>query len=226
MKLTEEQLKQHGYRLIGTFTRSNGHSYTEYATHCVRCGTEVITKVVRLDKACLCEACRKYGNAIKAKQKAIEDEKKLLAELNFLSELDGSMTDLTHINRFNKALKKLPKSKNFDKSIEVAKRWINDYDSIPEVLAAIELLHNGFKIIFHQKVGGLELDFTIPEYKLVIEVDGSLYHNEIDKENRDYGIHVMLGNDWTVKHIPAESISSKPDVFGRAIRQWANRQKK
>ena len=52
------------------------------------------------------------------------------------------------------------------------------------------------------------------------------YTEELYKENRDYGVHVMLGNDWTVKHIPAESISSKPDVFGRAIRQWANRQKK
>jgi very-short-patch-repair endonuclease len=76
-------------------------------------------------------------------------------------------------------------------------------------MLAIELVKNGYKIIPQQKVGKYHVDFALPNEKLIIEVDGSIYHTNREKElAREASINYAIGLDWRIVHLPAESISN------------------
>ena len=146
--------------------------------------------------------------------KAAKDE----AE-QFLADEMG--VDRVHYHRFEKAAAKFPDSYTSD--IVKARKAIDKYDSMPEVAACIELLHIGARVIVHQKVGDFTVDFCLPDEKLVIEIDGSLYHSDKDKEfMRDYAVKHMLGDGWDVRHIPAETLTRNHALFGRSIRKVLN----
>ena len=74
-------------------------------------------------------------------------------------------------------------------------------------MVAIELLKLGYSIIPQQKVTKYKVDFAIPKQKIVIEVDGSLYHKERYGGGREATIQLALGMDWRIIHIPAELIA-------------------
>ncbi len=122
---------------------------------------------------------------------------------------------------FDKAVAKLYKQvKNFDsykEAIEIAKKRTERYDSIPEVLVAIELIELGYSIIPQQKVGRYRVDFAIPAEKLIIEVDGGLYHPNGPKAGRDGDIQLSLGLDWKILHIPADWISNHIKMLKKVI---------
>lgn len=92
----------------------------------------------------------------------------------------------------------------YKQSIETAKKRMYFYGSIPEVLTAIMLLKLGYSIIPQQQVGKYIVDFLLPKQKMVIEVDGELYHRR--KTHREAEIQIMLGMDWKIIHIPSELI--------------------
>lgn len=73
-------------------------------------------------------------------------------------------------------------------------------------MVAIELIKNGYSIIPQQKIGKYKVDFLIPKEKIVVEVDGELYHKNDFKKNREAEIQIILGFDWKIIHIPAEKI--------------------
>lgn len=51
------------------------------------------------------------------------------------------------------------------------------------------------------------MDYFLPDENVVVEVDGSPYYSDEDKEYmRDYALRHMLGNGWTVRHVPADAI--------------------
>ena len=98
--------------------------------------------------------------------------------------------------------------KSYEKAIEVAKGRSYQYGSIPEAMVAIELLKNKYKIVPQQKIGKYKVDFVIPQIKVVLEVDGKLYHSDIRAEGeRDFVIHQSLGIKWMVIHYPAEYVT-------------------
>ena len=52
------------------------------------------------------------------------------------------------------------------------------------------------------------MDFELPNEKLILEVDGSIYHANTQKElQREAAINYKIGLDWHFVHLPAESIS-------------------
>ncbi len=157
---------------------------------------------------------RKRDAKLRAERERIE---KVLAE--------DTATDTTHLRRFNSAAARF--GADYSHSIATARRIIGDFDSIPEAVACIELLHLGTRVIHHQKVGGYVVDFCLPVEKVVVEIDGSLYHSDEAKEEiRDYAIRHMLGEGWTVRHIPADNLSRQHKTFGRAMRKMLNARRK
>ena len=119
---------------------------------------------------------------------------------------------------------KTPKEKQFDKAVNKIKKQVFDfslyekaikiaetrqelYGSIPEVMVAIELLRLGYSIIPQQKIKKYKVDFAIPKEKIIIEVDGSLYHKDVYKGEREAIIQLSLGFDWKIIHVPAEKIA-------------------
>lgn len=91
------------------------------------------------------------------------------------------------------------------------------YGSIPEAMVAIELLRLGYRIIPQQKVKKYKVDFAIPKEKIVIEVDGYVYHKDSYKGDREAIIQLALGLDWKIIHIPAELIAEDITKLKSAI---------
>ena len=169
-----------------------------YKIPCEKCGKILLKKQYSRARTYLCEYCR---GLIKNKKKAL-----LSKELN---EYDGVKTNKE--KSFDKAVDKIKKQvKDFslyNKPIQIAYTRCERYGSIPEAMVAIELLKLGYSIIPQQKVTKYKVDFAIPKQKIVIEVDGSLYHKERYGGGREATIQLALGMDWRIIHIPAELIA-------------------
>lgn len=121
--------------------------------------------------------------------------------------------------RFDNATEAIQKQvRNFseyEKSIAIAKRRMYDYGSIPEAMVAIELLRLGYKIIPQQRILNYHVDFCLPDVKLVVEVDGNLFHKQISE--RDLKIKLMLGTGWKIIHLPAEEIRNNIQKLQKCI---------
>ena len=113
--------------------------------------------------------------------------------------------------QFNKAVSNiLNQVKNpveYERAIKLAKTRCELYGSIPETMVCIELLKLGYNVIPQQKINKYRVDFAIPDNKLIIEVDGSIYHKDVYKGDREAIIQLSLGLDWKIIHIPAEKIA-------------------
>ncbi len=114
--------------------------------------------------------------------------------------------------QFNHAVEKIKDQvKSFEEygnAIKIARTRAELYGSIPEAMVAIELLKLKYKIIPQQKIKNYKVDFAIPSQKIVIEVDGEIYHRDKYKGDREAIIQLSLGLDWKIIHIPAELIAN------------------
>ena len=127
--------------------------------------------------------------------------------------------------RFNKAIDRIEKQvKNlskYERAIRIARQAKHKYGSIPEAMVAIELIRLGYSIIPQQKVGKYRVDFYIPKYKIVIEVDGAIYHQK-SINNREATIQLSFGLDAKIIHIPAELISKDIRKLKKVMQLEAN----
>ena len=76
------------------------------------------------------------------------------------------------------------------------------FGSADEILAAIILIHNEIKIKTQYKIGKYYVDFLIPDWKCVLEIDG--IHHKMKKKadlNRDIDIMNELGPGWDIVRI-------------------------
>ena len=114
--------------------------------------------------------------------------------------------------RYRKAVEEIEKQvgslEGYERAIEICRKATYKYGSVPEAMLAIELIKSGYRIIPQQKVGKYHVDFALPKEKLILEVDGSIYHTNKRKElEREASINYAIGLDWHFIHLPAESIS-------------------
>lgn len=127
--------------------------------------------------------------------------------------------------RFNKAIDRIEKQvKNigkYERAIRIARQAQHKYGSVPEAMVAIELIRLGYSIIPQQKVGRYRVDFYIPKYKIVIEVDGAIYHQK-PTNNREATIQLSFGLDAKIIHIPAELISKDIRKLKKIMQLEAN----
>ena len=169
-----------------------------YKIPCHLCGETYGSRQYTGNRIYLCPTCRELK---KAKQKA------------FVEQLELSIPDAEtkEEKRYRKAVETIEKRygslKGYEESIEVCRKATFKYGSVPEAMLAIELVRRGYRIIPQQKVGKYHVDFALPNEKLIIEVDGSIYHTNKRKElEREGHINLVIGLDWHFIHIPAESI--------------------
>lgn len=166
-----------------------------YIVPCERCGKKFKSISYGRNRHYVCKACR-YGE--KHNRKAFVDA---LTKTLYTKEEQ----------RFDRAVDNIKKQvknfKKYDHAIESARRAINKYGSIPEAMAAIELIMLGYPIIPQQRVGRYHVDFFLPKDRIVIEVDGSLYHKDPFGGNREATIQLSLGLDVKIVHVPAETIA-------------------
>lgn len=84
------------------------------------------------------------------------------------------------------------------------------FDSTEEMMVAIELLHKKVNLRHQVKMGRYRADFVLPDYKIVLEVDGVMFHNENTRKKeqiRDNLIILNLGAEWEVIRITDKLIN-------------------
>lgn len=178
-----------------------------YKIPCGCCG-KIITKLhYRKDIVQMCDYCK-----LKIKNKKAELQKELIE------------TKSKREKQFDKAVNEIKKQvkdfSKYEKAIKIANERAEKYGSIPEAMVAIELLKLGYSIIPQQKVGKYRVDFVIPKQKNVIEIDGSLYHKNVYKGDRESTIQMSLGIEWRIIHIPAELIAKNITKLNEIIQQF------
>lgn len=166
-----------------------------YKIPCEQCG-EILTKTqYNRSTNYLCDYCK---GLIKKKKQAL-----------MTKELESVETKKE--KQFRNAVEKIEKQvkdfSRYEKAISIAKTKAELYGSIPETMVAIELIRLGFSIIPQQRVKNYKVDFAIPKNKMVIEVDGSVFHKNKYGGDREAIIQLSLGLDWKIIHIPAELIA-------------------
>lgn len=103
------------------------------------------------------------------------------------------------------------------------------FDSTEEIMVAIELIKNGLKIKHHYRVGGrFEADYVIPSMKVVLEVDGKVFHNGRKEKEvlRDEFIKNTLGEEWEIVRISDDLINQNIRKLVSAITAVVEKRKK
>lgn len=112
----------------------------------------------------------------------------------------------------------------YERAVEIARKRVEKYGSIPEAMMAIGLIQAKFAITPQQHIGKYNVDFLIPQHKAIVEVDGGIYHADHERElKRDLYLRTALGFDWIVVHVPAERVEQSLEksilfVINRVIR--------
>lgn len=85
------------------------------------------------------------------------------------------------------------------------------FQSVGEVVAALELLRQGYKLRHQAKVLSWRVDFIIPELKIVLEVDGFYHANRKEEDAiRDSEIQAHLGPEWEIVRVKDRMILDSP----------------
>ena len=201
--LTDEELAFFGVER----KREGGYLYV---VPCDVCGKPVKTVMYSTTRSCRCRECKSKdvstGNKIK----------KMAKEYHGRIAAQEFGIDYEHYKRFEDGAEIF--GQEYSDDIERAKRLILKFDSVPEVIACIELLHIGANFVFHQKVERLVVDFFFQDEKIVLEIDGSLYHSDPNKVfKRDLILKNTLGDGWKIKHIPSDTLKKNHKLFGKSM---------
>lgn len=127
---------------------------------------------------------------------------------------------------FRKAVNLLEKQHTnmyeYQEAIEVVWDFLEDnvdkFDSSYEVLTAIVLVQNRIYSKMQYRVGNYQVDFLLPDYLVVLEIDGERHKHKKDYDSvRDKEIKKMLGPHWEIIRIPTERLDMNAKKIPEAI---------
>lgn len=161
---------------------------------------------------CYCSECRK---AVDEKEKSDHETYiRLKKHEMFLSAVGRLEAQNTNMYEYKEA-------------IEVVEDFLNQnidrFDSSYEILAAIVLVQNRIYSKSQYKIGPYQVDFLLPDKKVVLEIDGERHkHRKKHDSTRDLYIMKELGLDWNVLRISTELLDMNakrlPSAIDKAIK--------
>lgn len=171
------------------------NSYTVYYPPCHICETPVYSWSYIRGKSYTCPECRKELVRQKLEQKK----------------------DAGKSAKLDEAIKRISKHSDiagYDKAINSVKKCLDHpgwFQSTEEIMTALELLRNGYKVHHQVRVFDYTVDFVLPELKIALEIDGSIYHGKGRQEKqelRDEIIANKLGDGWQMVRISTDDINT------------------
>lgn len=199
--------KKDGIRIVEVKGRK---SYTIYYPQCHICGEEIKSMTYKTNTKYSCQRC-KILNYMSDKINRVEDnkDKKEKKLENAVSRIEKQVG--TKIKEYDKAIETIKKNLHKDK-------W---FDSTEEIMTALELIRRKVKINHQVEFGIYRVDFLLPDEKIVLEVDGTIFHTQKTEEKekiRDSLIILNLGPEWEVVRITDELINQNIRRLLPAIR--------
>ncbi|WP_146009208.1 DUF559 domain-containing protein [Beduinella massiliensis] len=187
-----EDAKRDGVKIV----KKQRGSY--YYPRCSICGEEMLVMRYTSGTKYTCKAC-KANNALRDSERRILDTFEIKER-----RMDNAIQRIAKVARIE----------NYETAISDVHKRIHtplSYESTEEIMVAIELEQKHIKYRHQVKFGSrYRADFVLPDMKVVLEVDGEIYHGEEKrtKENlRDNLIAISLGAEWEVVRIPASLIN-------------------
>ena len=155
-----------------------------------------------------CIICEKEFESGKTNVYACDECKRKIKLIKKLEMVDKSQKELE--KRRGKIKSYKPKIDMSEYAKRVKDRVIDGVDSfssVPEVVVAVQMQRIGLKYQTQKDIAGKKVDFVIPEIKIILEIDGELYHTDENKSFlRDRQIMACVGEDWEIVHINVEKI--------------------
>ena len=137
-----------------------------------------------------CEECEEKLKKIKTLKMLDKAEKKILKDIKTYRNAKKEEV-LKHL--------KIVEKRIFD--------GIDKFSSVPEVIIAIQMQNNELEYESQKKIGTRKVDFYIPGIKIILEIDGEIYHsNENEMFFRDRQIMAQVGEEWEIIHIDPNKI--------------------
>lgn len=169
----------------------------------------VYPKPVSEYSRCYCKKCKK------SVETAEREERKLYIKLK-KKEMFKKACDLLESQGTNMY--------DYKPAIDVVEGFISEnpdkFDSSYEVLAAIVLVHNRIMAKMQYKIGTYQVDFLLPELRIVLEIDGERHRNKKDYDSsRDAFIQKALGPGWKIIRIPTDHLDKNAKKLPEAIRK-------
>lgn len=182
---------------------------TTYYPKCSKCGVEVKTMSYITGLNYLCKECKLEKKLADKERRTEQDREK--KERQFANA----------IKRIEKQTSLIPYKKAIEKVHE--KLHTNGYfDSTEEIMVAIELVKNKIGFIHQKKLQRYTLDFVIPSEKIVLEVDGHIYHTAETRNRediRDNLITMAYGLDWEVIRITDKLVNENITKLVDALKE-------
>lgn len=114
-----------------------------------------------------------------------------------------------------------------DDMAEYVEEHPEKFDSQHEMIAAIILVDNAVRAKIQYKIGSYRVDFYIPEYKIILEIDGEFHRNNLYRDNqRDIKIREKLGDDWETVRIGTKYIEKNAKALVDAMLAIRDEKKK
>lgn len=202
---------------------------TIYFPKCHICGEEVFSYSYNREETYLCKKCK----AKKAERKALENL------FRVVSKNENPKSYEAQERKFKRAVVRIKKCKDYDEfDYERAFAKVHDkihrhgwFDSTEEVMTAIELEKYGMNYRHQVRFGSnYKADFVLDDEKIVLEIDGRLFHSGEEKLEkdivRDNLIILALGLDWEVIRITDDYINENISQLVPALEQIKEERKR
>ena len=95
-------------------------------------------------------------------------------------------------------------------------------------MVAMELIRRGVKAYHQVKIYEYSVDFVLPDYKVILEVDGSIYHGKDrlkQQDMRDEVVSDKMGDGWQVVRISTDCINMNITKLMLAIKKVLSQRK-
>lgn len=188
-----------------------------YYPKCHLCGEEVPSLNYRRGIKYTCKACKLEN---RKREKITTTQAKIEKRQKMLSKAIARISKHTSIKKYEKAIAVVE---------QMTDECYHAFDSTEEIMVALVLLQNDIQFRHQVRFGArYTADFVLDEQKVVLEVDGDIYHG---KEKQDYQrfrddlIIAALGPEWEMLRIKTSTINQNVTRLPKAIKLAVERRK-
>ena len=201
-----------------------------YRIPCCQCGAEVTSFSYHVNQKYICKECVELDRLIKKRERA-EIRAKEREEKGIVQPATKTQEQIEKIRAKNEAMMsramsridKMSTLSNFTRAIAKVRGEMDAgviFQSTEEVLVALELSRKGIAYRTQVHLGPYRADFVLDANKVVLEVDGRLFHSserEFKDNLRDGLIIAALGPKWEVVRITDDNINKRITQLTKAI---------
>ena len=192
-----------------------GYGIPIYYPPCHFCGQPVKSATYIRGRQYLCTVCRQERAAFeKAEKELVTAEQKE-----------------RKLGRAIKRIAKVTDIRRYDSAIDYVRKnlcragW---FQSTEEIMTAMELYRRGVKFHHQVKVFDYSIDFVLDDMKVLLEIDGTIYHGKDranKEEKRDNVLQWRFGSEWQIIHISTDCINMNVTRLMAGIRTVLKKRK-